>query len=95
MKKRGQSCRVLRYPFTNSDIKEFVQSYLNCKGVNVSCFKENYPGNDWLESFLKRNPTLSQRNAENIKRSRAEVNEDLINSFFDNIKDRGKAGKMT
>lgn len=75
------------YPFVKQDIKEFVQSYLNHKGVVIRCFKENLPGNDWLETFLKRNRTLTQRNAENIKRSRAEVDEDIINQYFDKIEE--------
>jgi hypothetical protein len=70
------------YPFTDRTIKEFVQLYLNRKGVVVPYFPHNTPGNDWLRAFSQRNPELTQRNAENIKRQRAAVSPEILNDFL-------------
>jgi hypothetical protein len=81
----AQAMMVFGYPFTDRTIKEFVQLYLNRKGVVVPCFSDNTPGNDWLSAFSQRNPELTQRNAENIKRQRAAVGPEIINDFFDHL----------
>ncbi|KAJ3661650.1 hypothetical protein Zmor_006038 [Zophobas morio] len=74
------------YPFVRQDLRQFVQMYLDRKGVVVKCFKNNIPGEDWVKAFLKRNPELARRNSENIKRSRAEVTPELINDYFDHLR---------
>ncbi|CAH1981970.1 unnamed protein product [Acanthoscelides obtectus] len=43
------------------------------------------PGCDWVKSFLKRHPQLSQRIAQNISHARAATDEEIINNFFDNL----------
>lgn len=70
------------YPFTDTRITLFVQNYLNKKGVNIACFKNNKPGKEWLYSFQKRNPELSHRNCENMKRVKAGLTEETINEYF-------------
>ncbi|CAG5044062.1 unnamed protein product [Parnassius apollo] len=45
----------------------------------------NIPGKDWLASFLSRHQYLSRRLANNIKRVRAQVSEDVISNFIENI----------
>lgn len=72
------------YPFTRAKLKEFIQQYLNRKGV-TTVFKDNAPGTDWIKDFLKRNRQLSERFSENIKRCRAAVSPDIIHEFFDNL----------
>nr|CAI5829161.1 unnamed protein product [Callosobruchus analis] len=57
--------------------------YLDSRGTKVDAFNNNFPGQRWAECFLarhKREP--SQRVCSNIKRVRAAVNEEAINSFF-------------
>lgn len=52
------------------DIQLIVKSYLDRKGKSGNkqiIFKNNLPGNDWVELFLKGNETLSLRFDENIK----------------------------
>ena len=44
------------------------------------------PGNDWLPSFAKRH-NLTRVTADNAKVARAEVNHELINHYFDNLKE--------
>lgn len=73
------------YPFEKEAIKDFVCHYLNSKGVTISCFHENRPGNDWIENFMGRHKDLSLRNCENIKRVKAEVTEDTIISYFEHL----------
>ena len=73
------------YPLHASDVKDVVQSFLNREGRVVRCFKNNRPGEDWIWNFMKRHPNLTNRFAENIKRSRAAVDERTTNEFFDNL----------
>jgi len=49
-------------------------------------FPENRPGRDFMTGFLKRHPTLSVRKASMIKRSRAAVRREDVESFFENYK---------
>ena len=47
-------------------------------------FKNNFPGTGWVCSFIQR-CKLSKRITDNVKSSRAEVNDDVINAYFDNL----------
>ena len=78
-------CAEWGFPLQTSDLKDLVQDFNNRKGVTVKCFKDNRPGNDWMYGFLRRHPEITQRLAGNIKRKRAEVNEETINQYFDNL----------
>ncbi|KAJ8930197.1 hypothetical protein NQ314_017027 [Rhamnusium bicolor] len=40
---------------------------------------------DWTRHFLKRNKELTLRFSENLKRCRADVNDEVINAYFDNL----------
>lgn len=57
------------FPAGIRELKIIVQSYNHKQGKMISIFTDNLPGNDWVSSFLKRHPDLSQRMASNIKRS--------------------------
>ena len=61
-----------------------VKGILDKKRVIEKIFLNNLPGEIWVNGFIKRN-NLSKRAASNIKRSPAAVNEELTNSFFDNL----------
>ena len=37
-----------------TDLRVFVKSYLDKEGRQVKQFKNNYPGEDWASSFVKR-----------------------------------------
>lgn len=73
------------YPFTSKLIKEFMQQYLNRQGVIIPSFHNNLPGDDWLHYFEKRNPVLTKRFSENTKRCRAELTQETINQYFDEL----------
>lgn len=73
------------YPMTENDIKTFAQGYLNRKGVNIAQFKDNLPGDDWVKLFLQRHPQLSVRASENLKRARASLTVDTLNTYFNEL----------
>lgn len=73
------------FPLTKDDIRSVVKKYLDRKGVTVFRFKDNYPGPDFVENFIKRN-NLSVRTASNITTSRAKVSAEDVRKFFDNVK---------
>ena len=62
----------------------FLKGYLDRTGTVHKCFKNNMPGIDWVLGFLKRNQ-LTQRISDNVKAARAEVNEDIINNYFNEL----------
>lgn len=69
------------FPFDNSDLRYLVRLYLDKQGRKVPQFKENYPGDNWLKSFMKRHKTdLSIRMCQNIARKR-------VDEYFTNLKD--------
>lgn len=73
------------YPFNEACFKEFVQNYINHEDTRVKIFKDNMPEKDWDRGFLKRNKALRIRLSENMKRSRATLNENIIIDCFDNL----------
>lgn len=53
--------------FTTEDLRPFVKRYLDKKGHQVACFKDNLSGIDWCLPFLKRHKNiLSNRHCQNI-----------------------------
>lgn len=74
------------FPFTALDIRLLVQNFLNKNSVKEPRFKNNLPGYDWIKTFLDKNKSiLSERLAQNIKRSRTEINPDSINKYFHHL----------
>lgn len=46
-------------------------------------FVDNLPGVDFIRGFMKRHPELSVRTANLLKRSKAALSPEIVNSFFD------------
>lgn len=68
------------------DIKLLVENYLNQKGFVQPQFNNNKPGEGWMARFLERHSEqLSARLSQAIKESRAKVNHESINKYFDNL----------
>lgn len=68
------------------DVLCVVQAYLNKESRNVTCFKSNMPGPDWLSGFMKRHSAaLSTRVANNIKRTRAAVSKESLTAYHDQL----------
>lgn len=74
------------YPMEKVDIRLMVKSYLDRRGVRIPKFNGNLPGGDWVLKFLERHRRqITERFGENIKRCRAAVSHETINSYFDNL----------
>uniref|UniRef100_A0A1B6GCB9 DDE-1 domain-containing protein n=1 Tax=Cuerna arida TaxID=1464854 RepID=A0A1B6GCB9_9HEMI len=83
---RLQICSEWGYPIDSFTLRLLVKDFLDRKGKNVKKFKNNLPGKDFVYSFLQRYKVeLSHRLCQNIKRSRAEISEEVINDYFDNL----------
>lgn len=72
------------FPLTQSELKDSVQMYLNKAGRETK-FRNNRPGHMWLRAFMKRQPNLSKRMAENIDKNRANVTESMIRNWFSKV----------
>lgn len=77
--------QISGFPLIPADLKLSIKSYLVNKGVRVSRFKNNTPGDDWVYGFLKQHPDLSVKVSENIKKSRAKITADDINGYMDRL----------
>ena len=74
----------LRLPFDSFDLRLLVKDYLDKQKIVDRRFKQNTPGVDWVNSFIKRHK-LTQRLADNVKAARLGVTENEINEYFDNL----------
>ena len=62
-------CADWGYPLDQNDLRYIVKMYLDTSNITVKRFKNNYPGPDFVESFLKRHSDkISKRISQNIKR---------------------------
>ena len=52
-----------------NNVLDSIQCILN-KGQRPTPFTENRPGSSWFKLFLKRHPSISEKLAETITRSR-------------------------
>lgn len=74
------------FPLTPQDVKSLVQNFINRQGKVVPKFINNLPGEGWVNKFLQRHhKQLSRRMSQSIKESRAKVNHQTINKFFDHL----------
>lgn len=71
------------FPSTSSDLRHFVKSYLDKKGV-VTVFKDNMPTHRFTVKFVQRHKDLSMRTANPIKRARAAVSREDVEKFISN-----------
>lgn len=80
------TCAEWGFPLTKHDLRLLVKHYLDRQGKVVKVFKNNYPGEEWASSFMHRHKeVLSQRLGNNIKRSRAAVDHNLLGAFHDEL----------
>lgn len=83
---RLKICSDWGYPIDSLTLRLLIKDYLERQGRQVKKFKHNMPGPDFVASFLSRHKEfLSNRMCQNIKRSRAAVSPDIINSYFDEL----------
>lgn len=79
-------CSDWGYPVDSLTLRLLVKEYLDRQGKQVRKFKNNMPGPDFVVSLLRRHKTfVSNRMCQNIKRSRAAVSPEMINSYFNEL----------
>lgn len=79
-------CSDWGFPLNRFDIRKIVQIYLNAQKIQHQTFKDNMPGKDWALAFMKRHSKeLSERFANNIKRSRAAVGKEILLQYHERL----------
>ena len=73
------------FPVDTQEVRHIIKDYLDRCGRTVRIFLNNLPGLEWANLFITRHPELSLRFAENVKRTRAAVDETMLRSFFENL----------
>jgi hypothetical protein len=66
------------FPFSRFDLRLLAKLYLDKAGRNVPVFKNNLPGEDWVDGFLGRNNDLRLRMCRNISVRRSKVSESPV-----------------
>lgn len=80
------TCSDWGLPLSIEDAQMVTKSFLDRQGRQITRFKNNTPGRDWVYSLSKRhNNILTQRLVSNIKRSRAGVSKEVIDEYFRNL----------
>ena len=74
-----------KIPFDGSGVRCLVKAYLDQEKLQIKYFKNNFPGPDWLQGFIKHHRLTKRITTDNVKASRAEVNEDVINDYFNDL----------
>lgn len=86
--KAANCCGEWGFALTVTDLRYLAKNYLDSQGRNISKFKFNMPGNDWVQSLLERHKRdISQKVTTNIKRTRANVSRDCIREYFHNLRE--------
>ena len=79
-------CSDWGFPLCIENLQMVTKSFLDTQGRQVTRFKNNIPGRDWVYSLIKRHKaSLTQRLAANIKRARASVSPEVIRKYFENL----------
>ncbi|KAJ8050092.1 hypothetical protein HOLleu_03158 [Holothuria leucospilota] len=65
------------YGLTKRQLLDEVQTIIEKDG-RPNPFKDNRPGRDWYQRFLRRHPNLRERISENLGKERAGVTEEKI-----------------
>jgi len=73
-----------KIPVDSMNIRLLVKEYLDSQGINDRRFKNNCPGVEWMKSFMKRHQ-LTARLCDNVKPSRAEIDDTVVNKYFDEL----------
>ncbi|KAJ8970652.1 hypothetical protein NQ314_001090 [Rhamnusium bicolor] len=80
------ACAEYGSPLTMLDLRMTVRDFLAKNSIVNKKFRNNMPGEDWCYGFLKRHShLLNQRHRQNIKKNRAEKNENEIEEYFANL----------
>lgn len=84
LKKWAMALATRGFPITKNDLLTSVHHVLkDLKSEHL--FPGGRPGPTWLTLFLKRNPEISQRTVEKLSKVRADVSENFIKAWFNEI----------
>lgn len=72
------------FPVTKEDLLDSVQKLLKELG-RENDFIDDRPGRAWYECFLKRNPSVTSRVAQNLTASRASVTPQHLQKWFSDV----------
>jgi hypothetical protein len=72
------------FPFIEEDLRQFVKSYLDKKGV-ATRFVDNPLTIRFVNIFLSRHPGFILRKTNAIKRTRTSLSQEEVQKFFDNF----------
>jgi len=80
----AKSLAEMGFPMDNSDLKLFVQSYLNNKGVTITKWRANKPGKEWVRNFKRRHrKEIAVRKPELLTKQRAAgLSTETVKEFF-------------
>lgn len=80
-------CSDWGYPVDSlPTLRLIIKDSFEKQGKQVHKFKNNMPGPDFVESFLKHHKeVLSSRMCQNIKRSWTAVSPEIINAYFNEL----------
>ncbi|XP_037300423.1 uncharacterized protein LOC115456161 isoform X2 [Manduca sexta] len=73
------------FPVTRYDLRSIAQTYLKKLGRNVSHFKENLPGTDWVNKFIKRHKSVLSHRIAKKNNVRPATDAGVANNFFDHL----------
>ena len=73
------------FPMRPLDVRMLVSEFLNQKGFITRLGPDNIPGKDWMAGFVNRHPEITKRRTALLKRSRASVGPEEVNSFFEHF----------
>ena len=75
------------FPFSSLDLRLTVRGYLDKLCRIIKKFSNNTLG-EWARNFMKHHSyKIRPRNCQNIKSSRADLNRDSFEKYFENLKD--------
>lgn len=79
--------RLMRkgFPLKIEDLQRSVHKFL-MENPRPNQFKDNYPGDGWVKTFLKRHPDIVPRTSEGVTQSSACVSEKDIRRWFEEIR---------
>lgn len=76
------------FPFTQMDLCQLTKLYLDNSNRQVPQFKNNMPSVQWARRFLKQYKlNVSLKYCQNIKRNKAGLTEEVMQQYFDNLKE--------
>lgn len=79
-----KECHRKGFPRRKDDVQASVKQFLDEK-PRPNPFKGNYPGEGWYKAFIKRHPDISIRTSEAVTAASANISENDIRKWFQQI----------